>query len=67
MKFLSKYLMNELIFGKIFIGMFNILIFKKMLKIICNLSYTINKQRNNELDKTRLFIYANERKVLYLM
>lgn len=59
--------MNELIFGKIFIGMFNILIFKKMLKIICNLSYTINKQRNNELDKTRLFIYANERKVLYLM
>lgn len=67
MKFLFKYLMNELIFGKIFIGMFNILIFKKMLKIICNLSYTINKQRNNELDKTRLFIYANERKVLYLM
>lgn len=67
MKFLSKYLMNELIFGKIFIGMFDTLIFKKILKIICNLSYTINKQRNNELDKTRLFIYANERKVLYLM
>lgn len=67
MKFLSKYLMNELIFGKIFIGMFNTLVFKKILKIICNLSYTINKQRNNELDKTRLFIYANERKVLYLM
>lgn len=59
--------MNELIFGKIFIGMFDTLIFKKILKIICNLSYTINKQRNNELDKTRLFIYANERKVLYLM
>lgn len=67
MKFLSKYLMNELIFGKIFNGMFNTSIFKKILKIICNLSYTINKQRNNELDKTRLFIYANERKVLYLM